>query len=199
MSSGVWDLGPAGGWFSFSRHRPLSQSWVGSNWKDQGQNGYWLLWFKQRAAWDPYHSPGKECNAGLFCVIWNLSSTVALFEMVTDTRWISIYSLHFICCTNKVVIDSLLLMHVFISYSTPIRGNANGFELRDRKCEFQGCHAVFLSPVDLRILSCKMRGAGRMVSRFHHSWALPPASVWVRALCRGRDEVTGERGPPRAV
>lgn len=75
--------------------------------------------------------------------------------MVTDTRWISIYLLHFICCTNKVVIDSLLLMHVFISYSTPIRGNANGFELRDRKCEFQGWHAVFLSPVDLGFFPVK--------------------------------------------
>ena len=37
----------------------------------------------------------------------------------------------------------------------PLGGNANGFELRDRNCEFQGCYALFLPPVDLGFFPVK--------------------------------------------
>ena len=37
----------------------------------------------------------------------------------------------------------------------PLGGNANGFELRDRNCEFRGWYALCLPPVDLGFFPVK--------------------------------------------
>lgn len=85
-------------------------------------------------------------------------------------------------------------MHVFISYSTPIRGNANGFELRDRKCEFQGWHASSFSCVDLGFFPVKCG--------VQEGWCLGLIAAELSHLlvceygyCAEADEVTGGEGP----